>query len=202
MRQRERRAHLICILSVHVSRRYQCELPWAQHISILSIHTIRIFKDTEGCMFRTLAFWRDPRPSGVGTPRDPRPSPLDLPFALSLLAPQESSQNVCRDSMDKAKIWAGGRVKGSMSNKSLSARDTSDRDCGLTLIGNVRIPMCFTRTNVRRITVFFFLWCGSDIHAYIYVSYIYVCMYVCMHVCIYMYILLLRLSVFCLPLSV
>lgn len=140
----------------------------AQHISILSIQTIRNFKDTEGCMFRTLAFWPDPRPSGVGTPRNPRPSPLDLPFAL--LAPQESSQNVVRDSMDKAKVWVGGRAEGSMSNKNLSARDTSDPDCGLTLIGNVRISVCFTRTPVSRNHVFFFLWCGSDIHAHIYVS--------------------------------
>ena len=202
MRQRDRRAQLICISPVHVSRRYQCELPWAQHISILSIHTIRIFKDTEGCMFRTLAFWRDPRPSGVGTPRNPRPSPLDLPFALSLLAPQESSQNVCRDSMDKAKIWAGGRVKGSMSNKSLSARDTSDRDCGLTLIGKVRISVCFTRTLVRRITVYFFLWCGSDIHAYIYVSYMYVCMYVCMYACMHIYVYIASASLCLLSASI
>ncbi len=199
MRQRERRAHLICIFPVHVSRRYSCELPWAQHISVLSMHTIRIFKDTEGCIFRTLAFWRDPRLSGVGTPRNPRPSPLDLPFAL--LAPQESSQNVVKDSMDKGKVWVEGRAEGSMSNKSLSARDTSDPDCGLTLIGNVRISVCFTRTPLRCIHVFFFLWCGSDIHTYIYVSYMYVCMHACMYVYICIYYFCVSLSS-CLSLSV
>jgi hypothetical protein len=169
------------------------------HFNMIYPNNSQFFKDTEGCMFRTLAFWRDPRPSGVGTPRNPRPSPLDLPFAL--LAPQESSQNVVRDSMEKTKVWVGGRAEGSMSNKSLSARDTSDPDCGLTLIGNVRISVCFTRTPVRRNHVFFFLWCGSDIHAYICVSYMYVWMYVCMYVCTCIYYFCVSLY-FCLSLSV